>query len=141
MIADSNSWSRFLFAKVLVDIDGTEAVDVIVRGRLVSNTARRTNGVSRTPYIFTARVLNGVNNVDLGDLTFRDIELREDAFVSQWAQTAMKHLSGKVPGIQQGLYTDAMNNSENEDNALLYYIYSILILVMSQVFDSEVSSF
>lgn len=71
----------------------------------------------RTPYIFTFRVLNGVREVDLGDDTFRDIELNKDALVRQWAQTAMRHESGKIAGMQQQLYTGAMGQNGNEDDA------------------------
>ena len=117
MIADTMSWSEFLFEKVLVDIDRKEGISVIVKGRLASNTARRTNGVMRTPYVFTARVLHGIMGVDLGDLTFRDIELREDMFVLQWVKTAMNHLSEKVPGMQQRLNVEVMDHSENKDDA------------------------
>ena len=71
----------------------------------------------RTPYIFTVRVLNGVREVDLGDDTFRDIDINEDAFVKQWAQTAMRYESGKIAGMQQQLYTGAMGQNGNEDDA------------------------
>ena len=92
MIADSRIWAEFQFELVLVDIDRTEAVGVIVKGRLASNTTRRTNtGVS---YVFTARVLAGIAGiagVNLGGPAFRDIELSQDIFVSQWAKTTMNH--------------------------------------------------
>ena len=42
MIADSRTWSEFHFERMLVNIDVTEAVGVIVKGRLASNTTRRT---------------------------------------------------------------------------------------------------
>ena len=117
MIVDSNSWSGFLFEKCLVDIDGALQIGVIIRGRLATGTQVRTNGVQRTPYIFTLRVLNGVRGVDLGGEPFRDVELNEDVFVTQWAETAMRHESGKIAGIQQGLYTGATGENDDGDDA------------------------
>eukprot|EP00814_Leptocylindrus_danicus_P002593 CAMPEP_0116039864 /NCGR_PEP_ID=MMETSP0321-20121206/23927_1 /TAXON_ID=163516 /ORGANISM="Leptocylindrus danicus var. danicus, Strain B650" /LENGTH=117 /DNA_ID=CAMNT_0003519389 /DNA_START=475 /DNA_END=828 /DNA_ORIENTATION=+ len=117
MILDSNSWSAFMYEKCLVDIDGALQIGVVVRGRLATGTQVRTNGVQRTPYIFTVRVLNGVMDVDLGDEPFRDIELNENAFVNQWAETAARHESGKIPGIQHGLYTGATGENNDEDDA------------------------
>ena len=81
MIADSRTWHEFQFEQVLVDIDVTEAVGVIVKGRLANNTTRRTNtGVS---YVCAARVLAGIAGVIFGGPAFRDIELSQDIFVSQ----------------------------------------------------------
>mmetsp|Transcript_6305 Transcript_6305/g.9269 ORF Transcript_6305/g.9269 Transcript_6305/m.9269 type:complete len:138 (-) Transcript_6305:48-461(-) len=117
MILDSNSWSAFMYEKCLVDIDGALQIGVVVRGRLATGTQVRTNGVQRTPYIFTVRVLNGVRDVDLGDEPVRDIELNENAFVNQWAETAARHESGKIPGIQHGLYTGATGENNDEDDA------------------------
>ena len=117
MILDSNSWSAFMYEKCLVDIDGALQIGVVVRGRLATGTQVRTNGVQRTPYIFTVRVLNGIRDVDLGDEPFRDIELNENAFVNQWAETAARHESGKIPGIQHGLYTGATGENNDEDDA------------------------
>ena len=73
--------------------------------------------VQRTPYVFTVRVLNGVRDVDLGDEPFHYIELNENAFVNQWAETAAQHESGKIPGIQHGLYTGATGENNDEDDA------------------------
>ena len=101
MIADSRTWTEFQFEQVLVDSDGTEAVGVIVKGRLASNTTRRTNiGVS---CVFTARVLAGIAGLNFGGSAFRDIELSQDIFVLQWAKTAMNHQNGKVLRMQQRL--------------------------------------
>ena len=92
MIADSRTWAEFQIGQVLFDIDWIEAVGIIVKGWLASNTTRRTNtGVS---YVFTARVLAGIAGiagVNLGGPAFRDIELSQDIFVSQWAKTTMNH--------------------------------------------------
>ena len=106
-----------LFEKCLVDIDGALQIGVIIRGQLATGTQVRTNGVQRTPYIFTLRVLNGVRGVDLGGEPFRDVELNEDVFVTQWAETAMRHESGKIAGIQQGLYTGATGENDDGDDA------------------------
>ena len=112
MIADSRIWAEFQFELVLVDIDRTEAVGVIVKGRLASNTTRRTNtGVS---YVFTAMVLAGIVGVNFGGPVFRDMESSQDIFVSQWAKTAMNHQ--KVLGMQQWLYGDVVGQDDNEDD-------------------------
>ena len=115
MIADSRTWAEFQFERVLIDIDGTEAVGVIVKGRLANNTTRRTNtGVS---YVCAARVLAGIAGVIFGGPAFRDIELSQDIFVSQWAKTAMNHPNRKVLGMQQRLYGDVVGHDDKEGDS------------------------
>mmetsp|Transcript_4709 Transcript_4709/g.7129 ORF Transcript_4709/g.7129 Transcript_4709/m.7129 type:complete len:146 (+) Transcript_4709:6-443(+) len=87
----------------------------VIRGRLASNVTTRTNGVLRTPYVFTVRALHGRLNNDLGDQIFIDKDLGENDFVSQWAQTAMNHLNGKLAGIHQSLYTNGPDSDSEED--------------------------
>lgn len=77
-------------------------------GIILQEGALGVNGVQRTPYIFTLRVLNGVRGVDLGGEPFRDVELNE---------AAMRHESGKIAGIQQGLYTGATGENDDGDDA------------------------
>jgi len=120
MIVNSRSWGEFTFEKVLLPgLDGVvgDVMGVVIEGRLASNVSTRINGVTRTPYVFTVRALNGVLNNDLGDQTFIDIELSESDFVSQWAETAIQQLNGKIAGIQQRSYTDVTGNSASEDEA------------------------
>jgi len=118
MIVSSRSWSEFNFEKVLLTgLDGIEGdvLGAVIRGRLASNVTTRTNGVLRTPYVFTVRALHGRLNNDLGDQIFIDKDLGENDFVSQWAQTAMNHLNGKLAGIHQSLYTNGPDSDSEED--------------------------
>ena len=68
-------------------------------------------------YVFTARVRAGIAGVNFGGPAFRDIELSQDIFVSQWAKTAMNHQHGKVLGMQQRLYGDVVGHDDNEDDS------------------------
>ena len=115
MIEDSRKWYGFQFERVLVDIDVTETVGVIVKGQLASNITRRTN--TGTSYVFTARVLVGIASVTFGGPAFRDIELSQDIFVSQWATPALNHQNGKILGMQQRLYGDVVGHDDNEDDS------------------------
>ena len=120
MLVNSQSWHEFIFEKVLLTgVDGVvgNVIGAVMKGRLASNMATRVNGVMRTPYVFTVRALHGVLNNDLGDQLFIDVEVGESDFVSQWAQTAMKHLNGKIVGIQQRTYTDVTGHSDSDDEA------------------------
>lgn len=120
MLVNSRAWSEFAFEKVvLTGLDGVvgNVVGAVVKGRLASNATTRVNGVVRTPYVFTVRALHGVMNNDLGDQMFMDIEVGESDFASQWAQTAMNQLNGKIVGMQRSSYTDVMGHSDSADDA------------------------
>ena len=121
-----NNWHDLSSVMVLAVPKFEDVEDVDDEGNVVSNSTVciiisskeiLDTGVMRTPYVFTVRALHGVLNNDLGDQMFMDIEVGESDFASQWAQTAMNQLNGKIVGMQRSSYTDVMGHSDSADDA------------------------